>query len=796
MIRFVLLTTLVLVVASSPAYPQWTINGTPVVSTVGSQDNPTMIPDGAGGAIVTWNDSRGSTSDIYAQRINAFGAVQWTANGALVCNSAGQQMNPAIIADASGGAIITWMDSRGADNDIYAQRITAAGVPVWTANGVPISTATSGQTNPCIISDGSGSAIIAWTDARGGATTDVYAQRINSSGAVQWTANGVALCTATGDQNGQVMVTDGSGGAIVGWADNRVVYDIYAQRINSAGTAQWTANGVAICTATGQQASPVIASDGSGGAILTWADARSGTNDIYAQRVNSSGAPQWTGNGTGVCVVSGSQADPAIVSDGAGGAIIAWDDNRAAGSFDIYAQRLNSAGGAQWIFNGTALCSATGDQVLPALAPDGTNGAIVAWIDNRNGAQDVFAQRIAGTGVIQWEDGGESVSSAALNQTAPKIVVDAQGEAIVCWVDARTGTNDVFAERMETRLGYWGHPEPVVTAVADITHDQGGSVKVNWTASGRDITAPKTIDYYSIWRATDVAPVSGGLSVILKDPVKLPDNPRGPVYAQFSSASNYYWELIGKQQADALSAYTFTASTRADSVLGAPANVTFMVAATSIYDVHSVFFSNAMTGHSVDNLAPAAPLLLTAQRAGNAVYLKWDRVHVNDLKNYSVYRKTSAGVTPMPGNFLTNAADTVLTDATPPATAAYYIVTANDLHMNQSVPSNEASVQASTGVGNTPPISGLTVLDHYPNPFSQTATVDVGLPSGSTIEVTIYDVAGRLVARQVTQARAKGWQHLTLDARDATGNSLPSGVYFYHVKASGQTVARKMVIAR
>ena len=795
MFRFVLLTCLVVFVASSPAYSQqWNVDGTAVVSTVDVQTNPRMIPDGAGGAILTWADHRSSTNDIYAQRINAFGAVQWTTNGVAVCNSAGQQTNPTIVADASGGAIITWTDGRGADNDIYAQRITSAGVPVWSANGVPVSTAISGQTNPFIISDASGGAIIAWTDARGGATTDVYAQRINSAGAAQWTANGVALCTATGDQNGQVMVSDGSGGAIVGWVDNRVANDIYAQRINSAGAVQWTANGVAVCTATNQQTTPAIASDGSGGAILTWADARSGTTDIYAQRINSSGAPQWTGNGTGVCVVSGSQADPAIASDGAGGAVIAWDDNRA-GNFDIYSQRLNSAGGAQWIFNGTALCLSTGDQTLPDLAADGTGGGIVGWQDFRNGNNDIFAQRIAGTGVIQWEDAGEPVSDVVLDQTAPRIVVDSQGEAIVCWVDARTGTSDVFAERMETRLGYWGHPEPVLTTVADIAHDQGGYVKVNWTASGRDITAPKTIDYYSIWRATDVAPVSGGLSVILKDPVQLPDHPKGPVYAQFSSATNYYWELIGKQQADALSAYTFTASTRADSVLGATANATFMVAATSIYDIHSVFFSNVMTGHSVDNLAPAPPLMLTAQRAGNAVYLKWNPVHVGDLKNYSVYRTTSAGVTPVPGNFLTSATDTVLTDATPPATAAYYIVTANDLHMNQSVPSNEASVQASTGVGNTPSINGLTVLEHYPNPFSQTATVDVGLPSVSTIEVTIYDVAGRLVARQVTPVRAKGWQRLTLEANDAAGHVLPSGVYFYHIRASGQTITRKMVIA-
>jgi hypothetical protein len=83
-----------------------------------------------------------------------------------------------------------------------------------------------------------------------------------------------------------------SGGAIVTWQDDRTAsLDIYAQRISATGTAQWTADGVALCTATGAQESARIVSDGVGGAIATWADFRSGTSyDVYAQRVTPFGA--------------------------------------------------------------------------------------------------------------------------------------------------------------------------------------------------------------------------------------------------------------------------------------------------------------------------------------------------------------------------------------------------------------------------------------------------------------------------------------------------------------------------
>ena len=51
-----------------------------------------------------------------------------------------------------------------------------------------------------------------------------------------------------------------------------------------------TVNGVALCTAANSQYNSTIVTDGSGEAIITWADFRSGSNtDIYAQKVNSNG---------------------------------------------------------------------------------------------------------------------------------------------------------------------------------------------------------------------------------------------------------------------------------------------------------------------------------------------------------------------------------------------------------------------------------------------------------------------------------------------------------------------------
>ncbi len=108
------------------------------------------------------------------------------------------------------------------------------------------------------------------------------------------------------------------------------------QKINSAGTTQWTGNGTAICKAIWGQTTPQIASDGAGGAIITWEDWRSSTNaDIYAQKINSAGVVQWTANGTAISTATDNQNNHQIISDGAGGAIITWQDSRSGSNNDI-----------------------------------------------------------------------------------------------------------------------------------------------------------------------------------------------------------------------------------------------------------------------------------------------------------------------------------------------------------------------------------------------------------------------------------------------------------------------------
>lgn len=66
---------------------------------------------------------------------------------------------------------------------------------------------------------------------------------------------------------------------------------------------------------------------------------------------------QWQVDGGPVCTAANVQTNPKIVSDGAWGAIIAWQDLRGGVAYDIYAQHILASGAADpaWPANGRAL---------------------------------------------------------------------------------------------------------------------------------------------------------------------------------------------------------------------------------------------------------------------------------------------------------------------------------------------------------------------------------------------------------------------------------------------------------
>ena len=418
--------------------------------------------------------------------------ADWSASSlenTAVCTASGQQSFPQIVSDKAGGAIIVWEDTRSVHFDIYAQRIDAQGNVLWMGNGIPVCTAPENQNKLRIISDGEGGVIITWQDIRrGSGNYDIYAQRIDKEGKPRWAENGVAVCTEVNAQNSPCIATDGSGGAVVIWQDLRTNYaDLYAQRISKDGEMLWAIDGVLICGTSGAQSAPVAVDDGAGGVIVVWQDFRRSYADIYAQRVDGSGKILWDKNGVAVCTASGHESFPVIISNKAEGAVIAWVDTRN-GNNDVFSQQLDGNGAIHWKENGVAVSIAKGNQNYPVITSDGAGGAYIAWSDMRSGESDIYIQRIDIAGNALWIEDGWGICTETGIQNYVNIDNDGAGGVSLVWNDSHKSTFfDVYAQWIDQKGQLrWGDKGLAVSMAPDtqcypvIANDGIGSAVISW----------------------------------------------------------------------------------------------------------------------------------------------------------------------------------------------------------------------------------------------------------------------------------------------------------------------------
>ncbi len=438
-------------------YSQWNTNtgiNTPICLATKSQNNLHSVTDSKGGAILAWDDNRNSLTtlvDVYAQRIKSDGVNKWQADGVVICNNVGVQQASSITDAGNGSAIITWEDNRNGNYDIYAQKVDSAGNVLWATNGVAVCAKTTNQKSPKIISDNAGGAIVVWEDSVLN-YWDIYAQRINANGSLAWATSGVIICSSANTQLNPKLDVDNLGGAVITWQDKRnaVDYDIYAQRINSLGAVQWTSNGVAVCTGINTQNNAKIEPDGASGAYIAWADKRNGTdNNVYAQHLNATGAEQWASGGLVVCNAINNQSAIDIKYLGTAGLLITWKDDRVSPLYTgIYTQLISSSGTVQLTINGLKL-SGTVKSINPNTVLDNTGGAIIAWQDSTSVGWDIMSQKISSNGLMQWPVNGVAVSNATNDQINVAHVTDNNGGAIYTWEDKRNGTDyNIYANRL------------------------------------------------------------------------------------------------------------------------------------------------------------------------------------------------------------------------------------------------------------------------------------------------------------------------------------------------------------
>jgi hypothetical protein len=373
-----------------------------------------------------WRDSRGLNQGpkLYYQITGPDGNLERAVNGEpLALNNTGHryysQEHPDVCEDGNGGVLVAFEDNRWGVKLIRVSQINAAGEVVSPDSGALVWNPPQGydQQYTHICPDGEGGYYVAWSGYSEVFWMDVYVMRLDANLTPSWD-EALRLTDAETDDQLAAIVPGSDNCCLLVWQSGPYTdYNISATKICPDGTVSWNDT---LCGAPGRQENPVAVSDGVGGIYVSWSDSRTQANgqDIYAQRIDSDGAPYWTENGIAVVEQPENQYYPQIAMDSRGDVNIAWLDFRNGAQSQVFAQKLSPDGTLRWTSNGILVNEAGQSNNLSLVASDGRNGVFPVWTDSRGYHSDAFATHLDSTGTVFndpfWQpDSGGTVAGSS-----------------------------------------------------------------------------------------------------------------------------------------------------------------------------------------------------------------------------------------------------------------------------------------------------------------------------------------------------------------------------------------------
>ena len=395
----------------------------------GEQSFPAVGCD-PGGYLVAWQEIRDGVetgTDIYGARVNVQGQVQ-DAGGVNISGTPYVQVSPRLAA-AGARAMVAWQDFRGDGyGDVLGARLELSpddGVALADAAGIPLSRTPLAQLEPDLVSAGQ-DYLVVWRDLGQDTGGDITAALVDSAtgkvkGApvVLWPAEFPVGPPAVGFTGEHFVVAwqqqraTREGGEIMGALVSRQGKPLGTGAV-TLGTTHWS----------GRPIRPALAMGADKELLVVWEDRQGDpAGDIQGCRVRVDGELKVLDEkGLPICAGQGAQTAPAVSRLG-DGYLVAWQDERPGGrGADIHGARV-SAAGQVLDAGGVSLAAASGQQLRPALAWDGTR-ALVVWQDERPGSHgaDIVGMVVAPGEVPRGKpERGMVLAGSAANELSPAL---------------------------------------------------------------------------------------------------------------------------------------------------------------------------------------------------------------------------------------------------------------------------------------------------------------------------------------------------------------------------------------
>jgi hypothetical protein len=452
---------LTLLAASASA--QWSSNpaqNLAVGNRTGDQVQPKVVSTSDGGCYISWFDNFSGGYDVYLQRLDARGYEQWPHNGILIANrSYSSTTDYGLAVDGEDNAILAYNDDRGGSDQIGANKIAPAGTLLWGPAGVLLTNTTEYVASPQVAVTSDGNYVVGWSQ-----NGSVVLRKLSAFGTPQWTP-AVRLIPPTGAYYFSYIIGSDDGAVIVLWVHQIGTFYsnkyLYAQKVSPTGTMLWGAAPVIVYDGGSVQFGyfPTFVTDGQGGAVFGWYET-SGSRNCYFQHVNYLGSEVYPHNGVAASTLANRiRMSPCVLYNTVSAeTFLFWtESNSTQTQWGLYGQKFSpNAGTRQWTDSGRALIPLSGQQNSFVRAVLCADGAMVFCFD-QSGSAHVLAMRLDGAGNFVWPGSPLQACSLLSSKSRLDVTTTPSGMALLSWSDGRTDGGSIYAQNVNPS-GSFGLP--------------------------------------------------------------------------------------------------------------------------------------------------------------------------------------------------------------------------------------------------------------------------------------------------------------------------------------------------
>jgi len=396
--------------------------------------------DSAGNGWATWVQFNGTRNSVRVARY--LPGVGWENPAAVIENNPGDANNPQIAIDPAGNVMVTWNQRITSPFrlDQWANRYTAGsgwGTPTLIESG-----AFNVSGEPRIAVDAAGNVTAVWPQSLSATTgAEILANRfVPGSG---WGSAILLGTVGAGAAFEPEIGLDTLGNAVVTWRQGmtpaNAEHSVWTNRYTAG--AGWSGPSV-IETNPNHAIFPVVGVDGPGNAVALWVqtDSAGHVADLNFNRFIP-------GTGWGTATPFGAVTAPLderIAINSAGNGFVVWRQDNAGSTDTVWARPYSTSTG----FGSFALIDTplAGNSMRPTIAVDPSGNAFAVWIRADGADYNIWANHYTTTG--GW-GAPELIDSQPLDTGAPKIAIDAAGNALAIWTQNDGTRYNIWSNRFE-----------------------------------------------------------------------------------------------------------------------------------------------------------------------------------------------------------------------------------------------------------------------------------------------------------------------------------------------------------